>query len=391
MNVAILYVKLAPFHFARLESAGKLWTERGARLTCIEIAREQSNYSWGRSEYASDDFNYRTLFDGEYFSLKYRMIRQAINRALDEVQPDVLVINGWGHKESVAALGWCCRNRVPRVLISDSQSIDSPRRKWKETIKRSFVAQCHAGFVGGAPHIRYLASLGLSPEFCVTGCDVVDNEMFLSAAKTRRETSASPEQSSLRILSCLRLLKIKNVPAALRSLAELSAPWHWTIAGDGPERESITDYARALGLGDRVHLPGHIRYSDLPGLYAAADVYLQPSLSEPWGLAVNEAMAAGLPVVVSRQCGCHEDLVREGVNGYTFDPRSGESLICAMEKFWERRGEWAQMGEASADIIKSWSLELFARNLWRACELAHTRALELKGRVQPVARLCQVL
>src|SRR2546421_6904888 len=49
MNIAILYTKLAPFHFSRLEVAGRFWTEQGARLTCIEVAREQSNYGWSRS------------------------------------------------------------------------------------------------------------------------------------------------------------------------------------------------------------------------------------------------------------------------------------------------------------------------------------------------------
>src|SRR5437763_11192514 len=114
MNAAILYAKLAPFHFARLEAAGKIWAERGAQLTCLEIASEQANYSWGRSKYEPNRFSYLTLFDSDYFSLNYRMLRQAINRALDKAQPRVVVINGWGHQESVAALGWCCRNRVPR-------------------------------------------------------------------------------------------------------------------------------------------------------------------------------------------------------------------------------------------------------------------------------------
>ncbi|MEK6280443.1 MAG: glycosyltransferase family 4 protein [Acidobacteriota bacterium] len=391
MNAAILYVKLAPFHLARLEAAGRVWAERGAQLTCLEIAKEQKNYSWQRSEYASDAFNHLTLFSGEYFSLNYRDIRQVINRALDRVRPNVVVINGWGHKESVAALGWCCRNGVPRVLISDSQSIDSPRRWWKEAVKKSFVAQCHAGFAGGAPHMRYLASLGLPLEFCVPGCDVVDNEVFRSATKTPCEIAGASKEAPLRILSCLRFLKIKNIPMALQSLTMLRRPWSWTIAGDGPERENVERCVESLGLHDRVHLPGHVTYGSLSPLFAVADVYLQPSLSEPWGLAVNEAMAAGLPVVVSRQCGCYEDLVDEGVNGYTFDPRSSQSFVTVMEEFLERRAEWAQMGEASERIIKKWSLELFAQNLWRACELALARERQSEESPSAVARLCQAL
>jgi 1,2-diacylglycerol 3-alpha-glucosyltransferase len=389
MYAAILYVKLAPFHFARLETAGKLWEGRGFRLTCLETASEQGNYSWGKSQYASNVFDYVTLFEGEYFALKYADIRRAINRALDDARPDVVVINGWGHKESAAALGWCLRNGVPRVVVSDSQQIDSPRRWWKESVKKAFLACCHAGFAGGAPHVRYLESLGLPAEFCVTGCDVVDNKMFLPPTDAGHKPGGEVEQ--FRILSCLRFLTVKNVPMALRSLSTLHVPWVWTLAGDGPERQNIQDYIEVLGLQDHVRLLGHVSYRELPAIYSGADVYLQPSLSEPWGLAVNEAMASCLPVVVSDRCGCHEDLVREGVNGYTFDPLSDESLVEAMEKMWEQRRHWAQMGEASREIIKGWSLDFFASNLWRACEFALMREKEQKAGSSLIAKLCAVL
>ena len=67
---------------------------------------------------------------------------------------------------------------------------------------------------------------------------------------------------------------------------------------------------------------GFVNQSELPALYAASDVFVLPSENEPWGLAVNEAMCASLPVVVSREVGCAPDLVRDGVNGYT--PAAGD-------------------------------------------------------------------
>jgi glycosyltransferase involved in cell wall biosynthesis len=371
MNAVILYSKLAPFHFDRLEVAGRFWAEHGARLTCIEIAREQADYHWNRSGYVPSTFDYRTLFDGDYFALKYTEIRRAINGALDEIHPHVVIINGWGHKESLAALGWCCRHHVPRVLISDSQMIDKPRRVWKEALKRSFVTRFHAGFVGGTPHINYLAALGLPPEFAVVGCDVVNNDLFASVVKS--ESQNDGEHRPLQVLSCLRFLNVKNIPTVLQALARVRLPFRWTLAGDGPERKNILSLITSLGLQDRVSLPGFVSYESLPSLFETADVYLQPSLSEPWGLAVNEALAAGMPAIVSRQCGCREDLIREGVNGFTFDAESADELVKALEKMWERRRLLPEMGKASLEIIRPWSLDLFARNLWRACELARER------------------
>src|SRR5205814_8959552 len=122
----------------------------------------------------------------------------------------------------------------------------------------------------------------------------------------------------------------------------------------------------------RVPLLGHVDYAALPELYASADVYLQPSLVEPWGLAVNEAMASGLPVLVSDRCGCAEDLVRDGVNGFAFDPRSVGQISRAFERFDAAAARWTEMGAASQAIIANWGLDLFARNLWRAYETARS-------------------
>jgi glycosyltransferase involved in cell wall biosynthesis len=372
MDTVILYSKLAPFHFDRLEVAGRLWNERGGRLTCIETAGEQANYPWKRGAYPPSTFSYRRLFEGEYFALNYFELRRAIIRALDQAQPDVVVINGWGHRESLASLGWCCRRGVPRVLISDSQVIDRPRRAWKEALKKSFVSRCHSGFVGGTPHISYLAALGLPAEYSVIGCDVVNNDFFTSVARNGQNGHGG-EHGALHVLSCLRFLDVKNIPAVLEALTRLRVPCRWTLAGDGPEREKIVGLIREHGLEDRVSLPGFVSYETLPSLFSKADVYLQPSLSEPWGLAVNEALAAGMPAIVSRQCGCQQDLLHEGVNGFAFDAHSPAELVTVLEKMWERRTQWAAMGKASREIIGPWSLELFARNLWRSCELAIER------------------
>lgn len=392
MNAVVVYSKLAPFHVARLETAGKVFDEQRSRLFCVEIARQQSNYPWSLSRYSPKEFEYISLFDHkDYFALDYLDIRRAIARTFDRFQPDVVVINGWGHLESIAALAWCSRQGVPRVVISDSQFLDKPRRFWKEGLKRFFVAQCHSGFAGGAPHIRYLNDLGLSADSCVIGCDVVDNQIFATGGAVRSNGGPGHAKPAMRLLSCVRFLDIKNIPAALKALSSVRFPWHWTLAGDGPERKTIVRWIDKLGLGDRVHLPGAIAYESIPDLYKNADVYLQPSFSEPWGLAVNEAMASSLPVVISRQCGCSEDLVREGVNGYTFDAASVSDISAALEKMWENRDRWNEMGCESYQRIQYWSLDLFAQNLWKACELAIERASAVKSTKSTLGSLWKVL
>src|SRR5262249_53133792 len=136
--------------------------------------------------------------------------------------------------------------------------------------------------------------------------------------------------SELRLFTSARLVREKNLPATVDMLASVEAPWRWTIAGDGPERAALEAAIAERGLDARITLLGNVRYEDVPSQLARANVYLQPSISESWGLAVNEAMAAGLPVVVSTRCGCHEDLVDVRRNGRLFDPVQPNSLAAAL-------------------------------------------------------------
>jgi glycosyltransferase involved in cell wall biosynthesis len=81
-------------------------------------------------------------------------------------------------------------------------------------------------------------------------------------------------------------------------------------------------------------------------------------------------MATGLPVIVSNQCGCREDLIEEGVNGFGFDARDPMSLGGALDRMWNSRDRWSEMGEASRRIVQNWGVDLFARSFWLSCDAA---------------------
>jgi glycosyltransferase involved in cell wall biosynthesis len=93
---------------------------------------------------------------------------------------------------------------------------------------------------------------------------------------------------------------------------------------------------------------------------------------EQWGLVVNEAMASGLPVLVSNRCGCARDLVKSGVNGFTFDPFNVEQLSELMRDLSLPGFDLAAMGQASQKIISEWGLGRFADGLAQAVSVAVT-------------------
>jgi glycosyltransferase involved in cell wall biosynthesis len=120
-----------------------------------------------------------------------------------------------------------------------------------------------------------------------------------------------------------------------------------------------------------VFFPGFRQIEELPRFYAHAGAFVHASTTEQWGLVVNEAMACGLPVIVSNRCGCAADLVQEGVNGYTFDPYNVEQLAQLMHRLTEApKHRLSEMGDASRAIIADWGPERFASGLKQAVECA---------------------
>jgi glycosyltransferase involved in cell wall biosynthesis len=107
-----------------------------------------------------------------------------------------------------------------------------------------------------------------------------------------------------------------------------------------------------------------------------AQVYIHASTTDQWGLVVNEAMASGLPVIVSDRCGCAPDLVSEGDNGYTFDPYNVNQLAELMIKMDSNDVDIKAMGRTSQNIISNWSPERFAQNLIQASGAAIKRPLK---------------
>jgi glycosyltransferase involved in cell wall biosynthesis len=137
------------------------------------------------------------------------------------------------------------------------------------------------------------------------------------------------------------------------------------MVGSGEMAAELVDLAGQLEL-DNVHFHGFANQSILPRIYGAADVFVLPSENEPWGLAVNEAMCAGLPIVASAEIGCAPDLIRTGVNGQTFAGGDVEALADALYPILADGEIRRRMGAASREIISRWSYAECAAGLQAA-------------------------
>jgi glycosyltransferase involved in cell wall biosynthesis len=222
----------------------------------------------------------------------------------------------------------------------------------------------------------------MDAERTFTGYNVVDNDHFRDGAETARQNADALRRRfdlpKNYFLAIGRFIPKKNFPFLLKAYASYRErspePWDLVLLGDGPLAESIEDQRRTLNLEAAVHLPGFKQYQDLPVYYGLADAFLHTSLREQWGLVVNEAMAAGLPVLVSEQCGCVPDLVEHGNNGYRFDPENEDVMVDLMVELADASTDREEMGRVSQSIICNWTPDVFGKQLLRAAQRAREHA-----------------
>jgi glycosyltransferase involved in cell wall biosynthesis len=213
-----------------------------------------------------------------------------------------------------------------------------------------------------------------------TGYDAVDNKYFIRRVGEIRNTVGDESNFSflprLFFLASARFISKKNLDYLIRSYSAYREevingdPWDLVILGDGELKEPLKRLASDLELSQFVHFPGFRQYRELPEFYARAQVFIHASTTEQWGLVVNEAMASGLPVLVSNRCGCASELVVEGVNGHSFDPYQRDELALLMKKISGDLDGLRKMGAASEAIISEWGAERFGRGLEKAIGVA---------------------
>jgi 1,2-diacylglycerol 3-alpha-glucosyltransferase len=371
MKVAILFSNYGPYHLARISSFHNACKQTGWQVVGIEFSRFESQYPW-QAQINNLPFSIVSVLEGqELEQTQFIELVQRLNSILDQFKPDILAISGYSHPAMFSALLWCLWHQKPALLFSESKEDDAPRSWWQEKIKSWVVRGYRAALVGGKPHKRYLIKLGMPPEAIFSGYDIVGNEAF---HPTKIRILVKPLKKPY-FLAINRFISKKNLLRLLSSYATYrqgagSQAWNLVLCGDGELHPQIEQQIKELGLEDVVHLPGFLQQDELLPYFAHASCFIHASIQEQWGLVVNEAMAAGLPVIVSNRCGCFEDLVLEGVNGFGFDPENSQQLADLMLKVSSGEVDLTRMGNSALEHIQKFSPDYFAHGLIQAVEYA---------------------
>lgn len=181
---------------------------------------------------------------------------------------------------------------------------------------------------------------------------------YRSRIATERAQLGIPEDA-VTILMVAKLTQYKNpdhLLAAYQRLKQQNLHVTLIFVGSGSEEEVLREAVRETEL-DQVHFMGFQNQSQLPRFYAIADVFAFPAEKEAWGLVINEAMCAGLPIITTEEVGAAPDLVHHGENGFQFSTGDVDALTNHLRTLVTDHDLRRRMGQASLDIIQKWSYE----------------------------------
>jgi glycosyltransferase involved in cell wall biosynthesis len=262
---------------------------------------------------------------------------RGLERALSRADPDCVVVWEYG-APSLRALAWCRRHRRAYAIFTEcTPQIDSMLPGWQLALHRRLARAADAMITASSAARRRLRGFGVPDDRIHVALQAADVERFRGAAAARGE--------GFKIISVGRLVPDKNFATLIRAVprgAELD------IVGTGFLEDELKQLAARHAA--RVSFRGHVSPEQLPALYAAADAYALVSTYEPFGVAIREAAAAGLPIVCSRRAGAAGDVAIEGRNAFLVDPLDPKAIADALARLASDPELRARMGAESRAI-----------------------------------------
>ena len=286
--------------------------------------------------------------------------------------PDVILSDEFGLRTLQAAAYRKTRSASRLVIWAKvSEVTEQGRGRLRSLLRRKLLRMADAVIVNGASGARYVRQFGAVQERVFRVPQTTDVGPFMAVPLAR------PSSARRRFLYCGQLTQRKGLVPFVSHLAAFArahpnqALEMW-FAGDGPLRAELAEFRRPDNL-DFAFL-GNVPYDRLPEVYGQAGILVFPTLADEWGLVVVEAMAAGLPVLGSLYSQAVEDLVTDGVNGWTFRPDHALDLRSALNRaVGAPVEEIDRMGRHARNRVRDLTPELMSRQMMTAMEYAYAR------------------
>ena len=361
---------------------------------------------WGvREEYFDPGFQQRIKWDVPLLKgYSYRFLRNysplrshggffgflnpGIIRELWKGRYDAIIVHGWASMTNwltmlgAKLVGTAVFMRADSVLLYTSPW-------WKSIIKRLilpflFKRVVDAFLLTGVMNGDFYLHYGAPKDRLFLAPYAVDNEFFSFESASYRSNKDLTRKNlglptdAIIILFVGKLIKRKRPLDLLKAFEALSAAETKKSAlvfvGDGEEKASLEEYVRHRAIHD-VYFLGFQNQSALPKIYASADIFVLPSEMDPRGTVVNEAMACGLPIIISDKVGIYGagDILRHGENGFVYPVGDIVALSGYLRLLIEDEDLRRRMGQCSLEIISKWNYDACIEGILKALEYVKRR------------------
>jgi len=370
-KLAIITEIIAPYRIPIFNALAK---RRGLDLHVVFLSENDPALRSWRVYKEEIEFQYNVLPSWRQRIGQHNiLINRAVARTLSAIAPDVVLCGGYNYPASWQAAYWAKRHNVPFLLWSESTALDNRRASVEiEFLKKRFLDMCDAFVVPGASAAGYLRALRASPRI-FQAPNAVNTDFFSKRAADIRQGKLRPQIGGLLpsrfFLFVGRIVGAKGIFELLaayeRMHSEIRREVGLVLAGDGEDRPEAMVRASAIAPGD-IRFTGFMHREELAELYTLAEALILPTHSDTWGMVVNEAMACGLPVIVTHVAGCASDLVEDGWNGILIRPHDPSELAAAMMSVAGASDARSQMAARGLKRIKAYSPAAWAEGVARA-------------------------
>lgn len=299
------------------------------------------------------------------------IINPGLIKIIEQYNPDAILVNGWNFNSHLKCLKYF-HKKIPVLFRGDSTLLDEQRgirKLLKQIVLTPIYKKVDFGLYVGTQNKKYFLKYGLKENQLIFVPHAIDNNRFKAnditqsvAADLRRKLNI-PE-NDLVFLFAGKLESKKNPALLIEAFKKIDSNIHLAIVGNG---EMETELKQDTVKSQNIVFLDFQNQQMMPAIYQMADVFVLPSKGpgETWGLAVNEAMAGGKPVLVSNKCGCAIDLIETGKNGFVFESGNMEDLAQTIGLLIQRKNDLKNMGNASLKKIKNWSFEKISEQIER--------------------------
>jgi glycosyltransferase involved in cell wall biosynthesis len=306
---------------------------------------------------------------------------------------DALVVHGHTPAATLVAAAAAKMSRIPTFMRCETH-LGLRRSALKSFLRRILIGGYYRWLDGvlaiGSANREFYRAIGVPDRRIFDMPYAVDNRRFMKEAllshseRAKLRANLGVHDDRPIALYAAKFQRRKHPDHLLRAAAQLNREgvfFHVVMVGSGEMEMDLRALVQELRLAN-IHFAGFVNQVSLPRVYAACDVFVLPSENETWGLAVNEAMCAGLPIVASSEIGCVPDLVYNGRNGQTFSSGNIGELADVLRPLLTDPRLRHRMGRASREIIAHWS--------YTECQVGLRAALASVGLRPPIAEASRV-